>query len=75
MTKLAFAFTGALMLGSASIGLAGEGSPDRAVPAMTADYGVRTVAPVVNRARIQRPNATAPERALRERPSRDQSSY
>jgi hypothetical protein len=75
MTKLAVALTSVLMLGTTSIGLAGEGSPDRAVPAMTADLGVRTVAPVVNRTRIQRPNATAPERTLHERSGRDQSSY
>ena len=72
MTKLALALTAALALGPASAGVAGEGSPDQALPLKVEDYGIRTAAPMLARTSTQ--GATVPtfdaEKAWLERASR-----
>lgn len=72
MTKLALALTATLVLGPASVGVAGEGSPDQALPSKAEHYGIRTVAPVLARTSIE--GATVPtfdaEKAWLQRASR-----
>jgi hypothetical protein len=49
MTRLALALATALVLGSISTGIAGESSPDLAVPSAAPHHGVLTVAPLAAR--------------------------
>ena len=53
MTKLALALTATLVLGPASAGVAGEGSPDQALPSKAEHYGIRIAAPALARTSIQ----------------------
>jgi hypothetical protein len=58
MTNLALALAAALVLGSTSVGFAGEGSPDHAVPSKAEYYGIQTVAPLAARTAV--PDASLP---------------
>ena len=42
MSKLALVFAAALVLGTASVSFAGEGSPDFAVPSKSTYYGAKS---------------------------------
>jgi hypothetical protein len=65
MSKLALALATVLALGPATVGFAGEGSPDLAVPSAAQHYGTLTIAPVA---------AQAEERGSFRGPSADENA-
>jgi hypothetical protein len=57
MTKITLALATALVLGSATVGLAGEGSPDLSYPSRAEYYGQRMDAPIYSGPRTVAPVA------------------